>query len=57
MIIVLKPGSGEADIEDVSRRVHNNPAEALSAGLCIVAVVVAVNLLGERLSQRNEERR
>ena len=33
------------------------PAEALSAGLCIVAVVVAVNLLGERLSQRNEERR
>jgi peptide/nickel transport system permease protein len=33
------------------------PAESLSAGLCIVAVVVAVNLLGERLSQRNEERR
>ena len=33
------------------------PAESLSAGLCIVAVVVAVNLLGERLSQRNEEQR
>ncbi|HVP01449.1 MAG TPA: ABC transporter permease [Solirubrobacteraceae bacterium] len=33
------------------------PAESLSAGLCIVAVVVAVNLLGERLAQRNEERR
>ena len=33
------------------------PAESLSAGLCIVAVVVAVNLLGERLSERNEERR
>jgi 3-deoxy-D-arabino-heptulosonate 7-phosphate (DAHP) synthase len=42
MIIVLKPGSIEADIEDVSRRVgevefacveaHNNPAEALSDG-------------------------
>jgi 3-deoxy-7-phosphoheptulonate synthase len=32
MIIVLKPGSSEADIEDVSRRVHNNPAEALSDG-------------------------
>ena len=33
------------------------PAESLSAGLCIVAVVVAVNLLGERLAERNEERR
>jgi peptide/nickel transport system permease protein len=32
------------------------PAESLSAGLCIVAVVVAVNLLGERLADRNEER-
>jgi peptide/nickel transport system permease protein len=33
------------------------PAESLSAGLCIVAVVVAVNLLGERLAERNDERR
>src|SRR6185312_5692315 len=33
------------------------PAESLSAGLCIVAVVVAVNLLGERLADPNEERR
>ena len=32
------------------------PAESLSAGLCIVAVVVAVNLLGERLADRTEER-
>lgn len=30
------------------------PAESLSAGLCIVAVVVAVNLLGERLAERGE---
>jgi peptide/nickel transport system permease protein len=29
------------------------PAESLSAGLCIVVVVVAVNLLGERLAQRD----
>jgi len=29
------------------------PAEALSAGLCIVLVVVAVNLLGERIAQRD----
>jgi peptide/nickel transport system permease protein len=33
------------------------PLESLSAGLCIVLVVVAVNLLGERLAERNEERR
>jgi peptide/nickel transport system permease protein len=33
------------------------PAESLSAGLSIVVVVVAVNLLGERLAQRHEERR
>jgi len=33
------------------------PAESLSAGMCIVAVVVAVNLLGERLAERSEERR
>lgn len=31
------------------------PAESLSAGLCIVIVVVAFNLLGERLSQRDNE--
>lgn len=31
------------------------PAEALSAGFCIVAVVVAVNLLGERIAQRDSE--
>jgi peptide/nickel transport system permease protein len=29
------------------------PMESLSAGLCIVAVVIAVNLLGERLSDRS----
>lgn len=33
------------------------PAESLSAGLCIVIVVVAVNLLGERLAQRDSEGR
>jgi peptide/nickel transport system permease protein len=30
------------------------PAESLSAGLCIVVVVVAVNLLGERLAAKEE---
>ena len=30
------------------------PAESLSAGLCIIIVVVAVNLLGERLNARSE---
>jgi len=30
------------------------PLESLSAGLCIVLVVVAVNLLGERMVQRND---
>ena len=30
------------------------PLESLSAGLCIVLVVVAVNLLGERIVQRND---
>ncbi len=30
------------------------PLEALSAGLCIVVVVVAVNLLGERLADRSQ---
>ncbi|MFN8020574.1 MAG: ABC transporter permease [Acidimicrobiales bacterium] len=29
------------------------PMESLSAGLCIVAVVIAVNLLGERLTDRS----
>lgn len=33
------------------------PMESLSAGLCIVVVVVAVNLLGERLAQRDSEGR
>jgi peptide/nickel transport system permease protein len=33
------------------------PAESLSAGLCIVIIVVAVNLLGERLAQRDSEER
>jgi peptide/nickel transport system permease protein len=33
------------------------PLESLSAGLCIVLVVVAVNLLGERLADRNQEGR
>jgi peptide/nickel transport system permease protein len=33
------------------------PSESLSAGLCIVIVVVAVNLLGERLAQRDSEGR
>ena len=32
-------------------------AEALAAGLCIVVVVVAVNLLGERLADRTPEQR
>jgi peptide/nickel transport system permease protein len=33
------------------------PAESLSAGLAIVVIVVAVNLLGERLAQRDSEGR
>jgi peptide/nickel transport system permease protein len=33
------------------------PEESFAAGLAIVVVVVAVNLLGERLAQRNQERR
>jgi peptide/nickel transport system permease protein len=33
------------------------PAESLSAGLCIVLVVVAVNLLGERLAAKDSEGR
>ena len=33
------------------------PMESLTAGLCIVVVVVAVNLLGERLAQRDSEGR
>ncbi len=32
------------------------PAESLAAGLCIVVVVVAVNLLGERLAAAGSER-
>ncbi|MCU1361830.1 MAG: binding-protein-dependent transport system inner rane component, partial [Ilumatobacteraceae bacterium] len=31
------------------------PMESLAAGLCIVIVVVAVNLLGERLTDRADE--
>jgi peptide/nickel transport system permease protein len=33
------------------------PAESLAAGLCIVVVVVAFNLLGEQLGARTQERR
>jgi peptide/nickel transport system permease protein len=29
------------------------PMESLSAGVCIVLVVIAVNLLGERLTDRS----
>jgi len=32
------------------------PLESLTAGLCIVVVVVAVNLLGERLAADSEAR-
>jgi ABC-type dipeptide/oligopeptide/nickel transport system permease subunit len=32
------------------------PLESLSAGLCIVCVVVAVNLLGERMAERGERK-
>ena len=32
------------------------PLESLSAGLCIVLVVVAINLLGESLAARGERR-
>jgi peptide/nickel transport system permease protein len=34
--------------------VQGYPLESLSAGLCIVLVVVAVSLLGERMSARSE---
>jgi peptide/nickel transport system permease protein len=33
------------------------PIPALAAGLCIVVVVIAFNLLGERLYERGEARR
>jgi peptide/nickel transport system permease protein len=33
------------------------PLESLTSGLCLVVVVVAVNLLGERLAQRDSEAR
>ena len=33
------------------------PMESLTAGLCIVVVVVAVNLLGERLAAKDSEGR
>jgi peptide/nickel transport system permease protein len=33
------------------------PLESIAAGLCIVVVVVAVNLLGERLAQKDSEGR
>ena len=36
--------------------VQGYPLESLSAGLCIVLVVVAVSLLGERMSARHERR-
>jgi peptide/nickel transport system permease protein len=34
---------------------QSHPSESLFAGLCIVVVVVAVNLLGERLNDRAQE--
>jgi peptide/nickel transport system permease protein len=37
--------------------VQGYPLESLSAGLCIVLVVVAVSLLGERMSARNQRQR
>jgi peptide/nickel transport system permease protein len=36
---------------------QGHPTEALAAGLCIVLVVVAFNLLGERLADRSTEAR
>jgi peptide/nickel transport system permease protein len=44
-------GTGQAGV------LQGYPEEALAAGLSIVVVVVAVNLLGERLAQRHQERR
>ena len=44
-------GSGQPGV------LQGYPEESLAAGLSIVVVVVAVNLLGERLAQRHEERR
>lgn len=43
--------TGEAGV------VQGYPFESLSAGICIVLVVVAVSLLGERMSARNERQR
>ena len=47
-ITVVKP-TGESGV------LQGYPLESLSAGLCIVLVVVAVNLLGERMAQRNDD--
>ncbi len=44
-------GSGQPGV------LQGYPEESLAAGLSIVVVVVAVNLLGERLAQRHQERR
>jgi peptide/nickel transport system permease protein len=44
-------GTGQAGV------LQGYPEESLAAGLSIVVVVVAVNLLGERLAQRHQERR
>jgi peptide/nickel transport system permease protein len=43
-------GQGEPGV------IQGYPAESLTAGLCIVLVVVAFNMLGERLAERAEER-
>jgi peptide/nickel transport system permease protein len=46
------PDWGVMVFEGRSGVLQSHPAESLLAGLCIVVVVIAVNLLGERLNDR-----
>ena len=47
-----QPDWGVMVAEGQSGVLQGYPAESLAAGLCIMIVVVAVNLLGERLNDR-----
>jgi peptide/nickel transport system permease protein len=55
---VQPPGTdwGMMTAEGQSGVLQGYPAESFSAGLCILVVVVAVNLLGERMNARGMER-
>jgi peptide/nickel transport system permease protein len=51
------PDWGVMVSENASGVVQGYPLAALSAGICIVAVVIAFNLLGQRLHENAERRR